>query len=243
MSGRFAYHGGVMAKAVMAAIALLAGGDAAGQCTNTTAFGSAAAPTNTTPLNISTCTFQSEYNTVTGLVAGATYSVSSSCGGFVTVRHTAFNGTVVASGNSPVSFTAPVSGTYFLHFNTNAACGTASVCCTTTITCTSCGGGGGGCLNTIAFGTAAAPTNNTPVTISTCTYQSEYNTITGIVAGASYTITSSCGGYITVRQGLFNGPVVAQGTSSLTFTATVAGNAVRPEGVSPAMAWTRAVAP
>ena len=210
-------------RAMMLAGALLCASAGWSQCTNLTAFGTVTAPTNSTALTISTCTFQSEYNTVNGIVAGATYTVTSSCGGYITIRRGTYNGALVANGNTPVSFTAPVAGTYYLHFNTNAACGTASICCTTTITCTSCGAGGGGCLNTIAYGSASAPTNNTPLTINTCTYQSEYNTITGIAAGATYTITNSCGGYITVRQGAYNGPVVSQGTSSLTFTATVAG--------------------
>ncbi len=109
-----------------------------GQCTNTTAYGSAAAPTSSTPTSISTCNFQSEYSTVTGIVAGNTYKVTSSCGGYITVRRGTYNGTFVANGNSPLTFTAPVAGTYYFHWNTNAACGTASTCCTTTIACTSC---------------------------------------------------------------------------------------------------------
>ena len=125
---------------VLCAIAIGCMCTASAQCTNATPFGTAAAPANNTPLTISTCTYQSEYNTVTGLVAGATYTVTSSCGGYITVRLGTFNGALVANGNTPLSFTAPVAGTYYLHFNTNAACGTASICCTTTITCTSCAG-------------------------------------------------------------------------------------------------------
>ena len=196
--------------------------DTMGQCTNSTAFGTVAAPTTTAPITISTCTYQSEYNTVTGIVAGQTYSVGSSCGGYITVRRTTFNGVVVANGNAPLTFTAPVAGTYYLHFNTNAACGTASICCTTTITCTSCIGPSG-CVNTTPYGSLAAPVTPAPQTITTCSFQTEYSTITGVVAGASYTVTSSCGGYITVRHTTFNGTLVAQGSAPLTFTATVAG--------------------
>jgi len=197
-------------------------GTASGQCTNATAFGTAAAPSTTAPVTISTCTFQSEYNTVTGIVAGATYSVTSSCGGYITVRRGTFNGTLVANGNTPLSFTAPVAGTYYLHFNTSAACGTASVCCTTTIACTSCSGGSG-CVNATAFGTVAAPTTPAPVTVSTCTFQSEYNTITGVVAGQTYSVGSSCGGYVTVRHTTAAGTLVAQGNAPLSFVATVSG--------------------
>ena len=193
-----------------------------GQCTNATAFGTVAAPTTTAPLTISTCTFQTEYNTITGIVAGQTYSIGSSCGGYITVRRTTFNGGVVANGNAPLSFTSPTAGTYYLHFNTNAACGTASICCTTTIACTSCAAPAG-CVNTVAFGTLAAPTTPVPQTISTCNYQTEYSTITGLVAGATYTVGNSCGGYITVRRTTFNGVLVAQGNAPLTFVAPVAG--------------------
>ncbi len=192
-------------------------------CTNTTAYGSVAAPTNATPVTIATCNFQSEYSTVTGVVAGSIYTATSSCGGYVTVRRGTYNGTLVANGNAPLTFTAPVAGTYYLHWNTNAACGTASTCCVTTIACTSCSAPAGGCTNTTAYGSVAAPTNTAPVTISTCNFQSEYSTITGVVAGSTYTATSSCGGYVTVRRGTYNGTLVAHGNAPLTFTAPVAG--------------------
>ncbi|MBL0127156.1 MAG: T9SS type A sorting domain-containing protein [Flavobacteriales bacterium] len=138
--GRIARTKAGLRRLLLYVIVLVASGTARGQCTNTTAYMTVAAPTTNAPLSISTCTFQSEYNTVTGLVAGATYTVTSSCGGYITVRRGTYNGTLVANGNTPLSFTAPVAGTYYLHFNTNAACGTASTCCTTTIACASCAG-------------------------------------------------------------------------------------------------------
>src|SRR5690606_19836939 len=85
----------------------------------------------------------------TNVVAGNTYSVSNSCGGYVTVRSGTSGGPVVANGNAPLTFTATVNGIHYVHWNTNASCGTASNCCTTTITCTSCGGGGGPCTGTL----------------------------------------------------------------------------------------------
>ena len=109
------------------------------QCTNTFAFGSATAPTNTTPVTINSCVYQGDYSTISNIIAGNTYSVSNSCGGYVTVRRGAYNGTLVANGNAPLTFTAPVSGTYYIHWNTGSGCGIATNCCTTTITCTSCG--------------------------------------------------------------------------------------------------------
>lgn len=107
-------------------------------CINTSAFGSATAPTTPTPLTISTCTYQSEYNTISGVVAGSTYQSSYNLGGYITVRHSTPGGTIVAQGSSPLNWTATISGTYYIHYNTTSTCGTASNCGTTTITCTSC---------------------------------------------------------------------------------------------------------
>ncbi len=190
-------------------------------CINNTPFGSVAAPTNTNPVTISTCSYQTEYSTITGVAAGTTYQLNSSCGGYVTVRQNTFNGPIVAQGNAPLNFTAPAAGTYFVHWNTNAACGTATICCTTTITCTTCSTTG--CVNTVPFGSITAPFNDTPVTISNCSYQTEYSTISGVVAGETYIIGSDCGGFITVRQNTFNGPVAAADFAPLSFTPTVSG--------------------
>jgi hypothetical protein len=128
----------IVVKFTIIFLFLIIGINSNAQCTNSVSYGSATAPTNNIPLQISTCNFQTEYNTINSIVAGNTYSISNSCGGYITVRSGTFNGTVVTSGNAPLSFTAPTSGTYYFHYNTNAGCGTATNCCTTTITCTSC---------------------------------------------------------------------------------------------------------
>lgn len=125
-----------------------AGGGGSG-CINTAQFGAAAVPTtNNNVVTISTCNWQTEYSVVSGFVAGQTYTAGSSCGGYITVRSGTFNGPVVAAGNAPLTFVATVTGTYFIHYNTSAACGTATFCCTTTIQCTTCAVGcvvGAGC--------------------------------------------------------------------------------------------------
>lgn len=110
-------------------------------CVNTTSYGSATAPTNATPVTISTCNYQTEYSTISSVVSGQSYQLGNSCGGYITVRSGTYNGAVVTSGNAPLTFTAPSSGTYYVHWNTNSSCGTSTSCCTTTISCTSCGGG------------------------------------------------------------------------------------------------------
>ena len=111
-----------------------------GQCTNPDSWGGANAPVDSTPVTMSTCNYQTEYATVNNVVAGETYEITNSCGGYITVRRGTSNGPVVGSGNAPFSFTATVAGDHFIHFNTNPACGTATNCCTTQISCTSCSG-------------------------------------------------------------------------------------------------------
>lgn len=113
-------------------------GGGGGGCVNTSPYITIAAPTTPGILTISSCTFQSEYNTITSVTAGRQYRSTYNLGGWITVRHTTPGGTVVASGASPLTWTATVSGTYYIHYNTNSLCGTASNCGTTTIECLSC---------------------------------------------------------------------------------------------------------
>jgi len=113
-------------------------GGGSGGCVNLSSYGSLTAPSIPGAQIISTCTFQSEYNTIFSVVSGRQYRSTYNLGGYITVRHTSYNGTVVAAGFSPLTWTAPVSGTYYIHYNTNSSCGTASSCGTTTIECLSC---------------------------------------------------------------------------------------------------------
>ncbi|TVR76469.1 MAG: hypothetical protein EA412_13570 [Chitinophagaceae bacterium] len=78
----------------------------------------------------------------------------------------------------------------------------------------------GGCLNTIQFpGIAiAADPSGSPVMISGCSFQTEFSVITNIVAGNIYQF-SATNGYITVREGAFNGPVVASGFTPVNYLA------------------------
>jgi len=108
------------------------------QCTNTSSFLTETAPTDDITVEISTCTYDGEYNTITGVVAGETYESTSDCDSYITVRSGTSDGAVVAHGLSPLSWNATANGDHFIHYNTDASCGTASTCCVTTITCTSC---------------------------------------------------------------------------------------------------------
>ncbi|MFO7879661.1 MAG: CUB domain-containing protein [Bacteroidales bacterium] len=111
---------------------------AKGQCENTSSYGSANLTGYSETVEISTCNYESEYNTISGILAGETYESTSDCNSYITVRSGSSDGPVVAHGQSPLTWTATTDGDHFIHYNTDASCGTASSCCTTTITCTSC---------------------------------------------------------------------------------------------------------
>ncbi len=114
---------------------------AAAGCTNASLFPSAsfAAPApGAGAYTIATNQFQSEYNSMTGAVAGHTFtSTGSIAGTYITVRSGTFNGALVAAGTSPLNWTAAAGGAYFTHYNTNSSCGTASASMTSTVTNTS----------------------------------------------------------------------------------------------------------
>ncbi len=116
-----------------------AGAPATGDCFNEDAFATADAPANNITLTISTCSFQSEYSTINSVVAGSTYEFNIVEGGYITLRRDSAAGAVVAQGNAPISYTSTDGASLFPHWNTDAACGTATTCVETTIQCTSCG--------------------------------------------------------------------------------------------------------
>jgi len=107
-------------------------------CTNSSAYGSAVAPTTPTTVTISSCNFQSEYSTISGIVSGQTYQFGYSLGGYITVHTGTYNGPIVAYGNAPLNWASSYTGTVYVHYNTNSSCGTASSCGTSTVTCVTC---------------------------------------------------------------------------------------------------------
>ncbi len=193
----------------------LYGGKAIAQCTNTSSYGTSTAPT-TGSVTITTCQYAGEYATISSVVAGVSYtSTSSVATDYITIRSGTYDGPVVASGVTPLAWTATVAGTYYQHCNTNAACGTESICRTTSIII--------GCTNSTSYGSATAPTTGS-VTITTCQYGGEYATITSVVAGANYISSSSIStDYFTIHSGSYNGPIIAAGLSPLTWNAPVSG--------------------
>ena len=109
------------------------------QCTNTAPYGSATATASGT-VTIATCNYMTEYSTISGIVAGVSYTcdisaeVTDSFPGYITVRADSFNGAVIAHGFTPLTWSAVNSGTHYVHWNDGSACGTNSTCHTTTIT-------------------------------------------------------------------------------------------------------------
>lgn len=84
----------------------------------------------------------------------------------------------------------------------------------TTNTCTN------GCTNTFLERTVNAPTCASGLlTIYTSQWQNEYNRVNNVVSGESYVSAFSLGGWITVRYGTYNGTLVAQGSTPLTWAA------------------------
>ena len=132
-------HSGILLLSFFVLL-LFSGPTAWSQCTNTSPFGTATAPTNNTPVTITTCAFGGEYSTINSCVAGTTYlfTATGGSGNFITIHQGTSSGLVLGFGFSPISVTCTVSGSLYLHYNTSAACGTDGSCHTGTIQCTSC---------------------------------------------------------------------------------------------------------
>lgn len=143
---------------------LLAGHIGWSQCNNPAQFGTVTAPTNNTTLIITTCAFAGEYSTINSAVAGSTYlfNATGGAGNYITIRQGTPGGAVLGFGFAPISVVCTVSGPLYLHYNTNASCGTDGSCHTGTIQCTSCGGGGPDpCLSIPVLACATAVTATT----------------------------------------------------------------------------------
>ena len=100
-----------------------------GPCTNTTAYGALDFPTQITPIQTISCSYAGEYSTWTNPEVNVTYIITSSnVNDWITVRMSVFNGSVLSSGNTPLSITIPESMIYYIHVNSTNICGTESVC-------------------------------------------------------------------------------------------------------------------
>jgi len=189
------------------------------QCTNTTSFGTVTINPAGGIATISTCSFAGEFSTINGAVAGQALTFTSSIAtDFITIHSGTSNGPVVASGLTPLSFSNSFTGTLFAHWNTSAACGTASACRTTTVQCTNCvlpppandlcaGAININCAQTITGTTAAASSD----AVANCV------TALSTAPGVWYTFTgdgqvstlSLCGSSFDTKIGIFSGTCAA----------------------------------
>jgi hypothetical protein len=98
-----------------------------GPCINTFAGITEAMPTQSNPTVISSCpsagAFADEYMTWTGVSIGTPYIISSSIStDWITIRSGTSNGTVEASGYTPLSWTGTLNGTVYIHVDANGGC-------------------------------------------------------------------------------------------------------------------------
>lgn len=121
-------------KSVLVVVLMLMSYSSFSQCTNTVAYGSATAPSNGASVTITTLQYATEYATISSVAASTVYqSTSSIATDYLTVRKGTYDGTVIASGVTPLTWTSTGADTYYVHCNTNASCGTTSTNRTTTI--------------------------------------------------------------------------------------------------------------
>ena len=107
----------------------LSSGLALAQCPSGTSYLGGAAPSPGSSITITTCAYAGEYQTVTAVVTGNDYTLTYSGGAsnFITIYDNAF--IAVASGVSPLTWTATGSGTFYSQANLNdGLCSTDSDC-------------------------------------------------------------------------------------------------------------------
>lgn len=99
------------------------------QCTNSTPYGTGTLTATVGSNDMIGCNYAGEYGTWDGIVANYSYTTTSDIlTDFITVRSGSSSGPVVASGVQPLNWIAPSAGTFYIHINTDAACGTENNC-------------------------------------------------------------------------------------------------------------------
>jgi Secretion system C-terminal sorting domain/Ig-like domain CHU_C associated len=117
---------------------LLGSGISLAQCANNgVLFGTGAAPVPGNSLTVTTCAYAGEYQAISGVQAGHSFTVANSGGtsNYVTIYNSSF--APINWGTSPVSFTAPTAGTYYSQVNLTG-CGTDFACHVVVWTNTTC---------------------------------------------------------------------------------------------------------
>ena len=109
---------------------------APGPCINTIAYGTQSLPVfGGISYTTVACQFAGEFSTWSGAVVGTPYiAMTTVATDWITVRSGAYNGSVVAVGLGPLSFTPTNNNTLYIHVNTNSLCGTVSICRNVSVT-------------------------------------------------------------------------------------------------------------
>jgi hypothetical protein len=202
------------------------------QCTNSTAYGSGNAPTSGS-VTLTTCAYAGEYSTIYSVVSGTTYQSSSSVSSdYITIRRDSYNGQAVAYGTTPITWTAPSSGTYYQHVNTNSSCGTQSVCRSNIITFISGSGPsapdcGNTSLGNLSFSSCSPQNANysagtIPYWSFSATAGVTYNFSLGANTEDSY-LRLYNSSYTLIASNDDNGPFVSGTPASLSWTCTTGG--------------------
>ncbi len=211
-------------------LSLVSYSPAFGQCTNSYELANIQAPTSSTPVIMDDCNLPGDYNTINNCQAGTSYEfVSEIPTDFLTIRQGTPGGTVLGTGTGSVTVTATATGPLYMHINTDPSCGEDGGCRYTTVACTSCTAPPSGeCLGSSSYLSAPAPyVPNSPVVVNYCTWGTEYSWITNAVAGTTYRFENAPGGnqnYFTIREGTYDGPVIATGFQPITATPSISGN-------------------
>ncbi|MBL7777598.1 MAG: T9SS type A sorting domain-containing protein [Chitinophagales bacterium] len=145
--------------AVLTCFVLFAPQVSIGQCNHGSAFGAATAASSNGTVLIATNQWAGEYATLSNIICGATYRVTSSAtGDWVTIRRGTPGGTVVSHAVQGTNWVAPASScgeTFYAHISTNSGCGTQNTSRTTNIvTVTQCTG------SIVSYGYAIASETN-----------------------------------------------------------------------------------
>ncbi|MEM9051207.1 MAG: T9SS type A sorting domain-containing protein [Bacteroidota bacterium] len=181
------------------------------QCLNTFPFGSIDAGTLDAEVSmIDNCNFFGDYSVVTNITEGSDLRFFVSNDGFITVREGSFDGPIIASADSALTIFNASGDDLYLHWNSNVTCGTLDGTCVETFAqCLNCDG----CVGTSQFVSFDLTGTEPDVfQLTDCNWRGEYNEITGVPASETIEFTASSG-YITVREGTPNGPIVGEGFS------------------------------
>jgi hypothetical protein len=101
-----------------------------GPCINSTAYGTQVMPVlGGAPFETVSCQYAGEYSTWSNAISSTPYiATSTSPTDWITVRSGTYNGTIIAYGNQPLSFTPAITGTIYIHTNSDSYCASQSIC-------------------------------------------------------------------------------------------------------------------